>query len=268
MKSLKINSCSPCSEINTIKCDITRIASVGDIKMSVRKSDFNGWLLCDGRSLDIETYSLLFSIIGYSFGGTGSQFHLPDSRGCVLGTASSVYTVGTTVGEESVQLTVSQMPIHNHGVTNLGHTHDGTTVSSGIHSHGVTNTGHTHTGTTASSGTHTHTSNAVGTTIGLAIADGTNTATSTDSSGGELNVWTTPRALTIDAAGAHTHTFTTDTNTNAGVSIDNAGAHTHTFTTAINTSVGISINNTGGTDPVSLFQPTLFIGNTFIFSGV
>jgi hypothetical protein len=40
--------------------------------------------------------------------------------------------------------------------------------------------------------------------------DGTNTVVETDGSVGELNVWTVPGALTIDAGGAHTHTFTSD----------------------------------------------------------
>jgi len=37
--------------------------------------------------------------------------------------------------------------------------------------------------------------------LGLVIADGTNTATSTDPSVGEINVWTTPRALSINSTG-------------------------------------------------------------------
>lgn len=255
------------NEIIAVPYD-TSIISVGDIKMSVRSSDFNGWLLCDGRALDILTFAQLFAIIGYTFGGSGASFNLPDSRGRVLGSASSSYSVGTPTGNASHQLTLTQMPSHSHGVTNTGHTHGGTVDTSGTHAHSVTNTGHTHTGTTDSSGVHTHTSNATGGAIGLAISDGTNTAPSTDSSPNELNVWTTPQALAINNSGAHTHTFTTGTNASAGVSIDTNGAHTHTFTTATNASAGITINNTGGTDSFSLFQPTLFIGNTFIFAGI
>ena len=81
--------------------------------------------------------------------------------------------------------------------------------------------------------------------------------------------------LIVDEMPAHTHTGTTDS---AGLNVanaitvvdsvvaahtttpvqDNAGTHTHTFTTA----------STGGSDPHNNMQPTLFIGNVFIFSGV
>ena len=56
--------------------------------------------------------------------------------------------------------------------------------------------------------------------LGLCIADGTNTVTSTDASSGELNVWTVPAALSINANGVHTHTFTS-TNTGGGQSHTN-----------------------------------------------
>jgi hypothetical protein len=40
-----------------------------------------GWMICDGASLSTTTYSLLFSKIGYTFGGSGNTFRLPDLRG-------------------------------------------------------------------------------------------------------------------------------------------------------------------------------------------
>jgi microcystin-dependent protein len=40
-----------------------------------------GWMICDGASLSTTTFSLLFSKIGYTFGGSGSVFRLPDLRG-------------------------------------------------------------------------------------------------------------------------------------------------------------------------------------------
>ena len=41
---------------------------VGDYKLSVRSSDVNGWLVCDGRSLSRAEYPELFDIIGTDFG--------------------------------------------------------------------------------------------------------------------------------------------------------------------------------------------------------
>jgi len=39
----------------------------------------SGWLLCDGTSYEIEDYKALAKAIGQTFGGTGSQFEVPDS---------------------------------------------------------------------------------------------------------------------------------------------------------------------------------------------
>lgn len=36
-----------------------------------------GWLLCDGTSLDKIEYSALFGAIGYTYGGSGTNFTLP-----------------------------------------------------------------------------------------------------------------------------------------------------------------------------------------------
>ena len=40
-----------------------------------------GWLMCDGKSLPTATYPALFAAIGYSFGGSGANFNVPDYRG-------------------------------------------------------------------------------------------------------------------------------------------------------------------------------------------
>ncbi len=56
---------------------------IGDIKMSVREDNYEGWLVCDGRAISRETYSALFALIGIAF-GDGDQsttFNLPDARG-------------------------------------------------------------------------------------------------------------------------------------------------------------------------------------------
>jgi microcystin-dependent protein len=92
---------------------------------------------------------------------------------------------------------------------------------------------HNHSGTTGSSTTGI-TSNAPGGqgNLGLCIANGSNTVIDVDASPGELNVWTTPSALVLTDPG-----------------------HTHT------------VASQGGGLPHNNIQPTLFIGNTFIYSG-
>lgn len=39
------------------------------------------WLLCDGTSYQTATYPNLFAIVGYTYGGSGANFNVPDLRG-------------------------------------------------------------------------------------------------------------------------------------------------------------------------------------------
>lgn len=43
-----------------------------------------GYLLCHGQSVSTTTYSALFAAIGYTYGGSGDKFNLPDLRGVFL----------------------------------------------------------------------------------------------------------------------------------------------------------------------------------------
>ncbi len=40
-----------------------------------------GWLKCNGASVSTTTYAALFSAIGYTFGGGGASFNVPELRG-------------------------------------------------------------------------------------------------------------------------------------------------------------------------------------------
>ena len=42
------------------------------------------WLICNGASLDTTDYSELFTVLQYTFGGSGASFSLPDYRGIFL----------------------------------------------------------------------------------------------------------------------------------------------------------------------------------------
>jgi microcystin-dependent protein len=79
----------------------------------------NGWMFCNGQTLAILEYETLFNLIGTTYGGDGqSTFGLPNLQSCVpihAGTGGgATYVLGQTGGLESVTLTSSQIPVHNH----------------------------------------------------------------------------------------------------------------------------------------------------------
>lgn len=89
-----------------------------------------GWLLCDGTAVSRTTYAALFTAIGTQYGvGDGSTtFNLPNLKGRVpvgVDTADSTWdTRGETGGAKTHALTIAEMPVHNHGVTDPGHAHN------------------------------------------------------------------------------------------------------------------------------------------------
>lgn len=81
-----------------------------------------GWALCQGQLLPISQNQALFALLGTTFGGDGQvTFGLPDLRGRVpvgwgQGPGLEVYELGEQGGAESVTLTLTEMPQHNHPV--------------------------------------------------------------------------------------------------------------------------------------------------------
>ena len=78
----------------------------------------SGYLMCQGQSLSISQYQALFTLLGTTYGGNGSQtFGLPNLQGRVplgFGTSASgtSYPLGQAVGTEKATLSVANLPTH------------------------------------------------------------------------------------------------------------------------------------------------------------
>lgn len=95
---------------------------VGEIRMFAGNYAPEGWALCDGSLLAIEGYEALFSLLGTTYGGNGTNnFALPDLRGRApmsvgSGTGLSPRVLGAKVGSEVVTLVPANVPAHTHAM--------------------------------------------------------------------------------------------------------------------------------------------------------
>lgn len=77
----------------------------------------NGWDFCNGALLPIAENSVLFSLIGTTYGGDGqSTFAIPDLQGRIPIHQGPGYVIGQLAGVETVTLTTSTIPAHSHSV--------------------------------------------------------------------------------------------------------------------------------------------------------
>ena len=217
---------------------------IGDTKQSAINTDHGGWLLCNGRALDKARFPLLFNTIGYSFGGSGDSFNLPDARGRVTSAigpdgngidGDQTWVQGAIAGTQRETIDICEMPSHTHTISDAFTGISGTnSATTGI----IIN----------SAGAHTHT---VGNTI---LINSRFTATETDdtdpSPEDEINLHATT-TTTTSVSGEHTHT------------ISDSG-HIHTITDPGHNHIAA---HTGGDVPINIMQPTIFIGNVFMYGG-
>ncbi|HEY6305351.1 MAG TPA: tail fiber protein [Candidatus Angelobacter sp.] len=93
---------------------------VGEIRIFAGNFAPTGWMFCDGSLLQISQNTVLFDLLGTTYGGDGvNTFALPDLQGRVpvhQGTDSfgNTFVMGQKAGEETVTLTTSQIPAHSH----------------------------------------------------------------------------------------------------------------------------------------------------------
>jgi len=120
----------------------------------------SGFLLCDGQSVSTATYAALFAVIGYTYGGSGANFNVPDLRDrTVVGvSAANSKTLAQGIGANTVTptgnisgntgattLTTSQIPSHTHPLGGAGEGgSQAYTVSQGNNSTGAAGGGQSH----------------------------------------------------------------------------------------------------------------------------
>jgi microcystin-dependent protein len=212
-----------------------------------------GYLLCEGQSLSTTTYSALFNVIGYTYGGSGASFNIPNLQNRIpvgKGPDTEFDVLGETGGSKTNTLTTANMAAHTHSGTTAAetqeHTHSGSTgtVSSG-HTHGFGTGGisanHTHTGPS-----HNHSVTAVISRSSITRASGTvsflgpnpaeATGTSFNGTGatGTVSSDHSHSGTTNDINQNHTHSFTTG---------GRSATHNHTFTTDGGTGTAAAVNN-------------------------
>jgi len=103
------------------------VPPTGSIFMYVLDVAPDGWLKCDGSSKSTTTYASLYTVIGYTYGGSGPNFNLPDlrRRTAVGSGGTGTGTLGNTLnskgGEEIHILSVNELPSHTHIANTHGH---------------------------------------------------------------------------------------------------------------------------------------------------
>lgn len=97
---------------------------IGTVLPYAGSGSTESWIICDGRALSRMDYPELFAVIGEHFGGDGpegDEFNVPDLRGRTVigagdGTGLTPRYRAETVGAETHQLTVDEMPAHTHAI--------------------------------------------------------------------------------------------------------------------------------------------------------
>src|SRR4051794_18936664 len=116
-------------------CPIGTMLDYGGTSDPPKAGSTNVWLVADGRSLPISTYSVLAGLLGTTwntFDGQaapgGTDFRIPKTGARVaiptgVSAGQTTRSRGQFGGTETHQLTTAQLPAHAHAVTDPGHAH-------------------------------------------------------------------------------------------------------------------------------------------------
>ena len=67
----------------------------GEVKLYTGSTAPAGWLVCDGTSYSVTTYSALFAVTEYNYGGSGANFNVPNLTNLSASTGTVKYIIKT-----------------------------------------------------------------------------------------------------------------------------------------------------------------------------
>jgi microcystin-dependent protein len=90
---------------------------LGEIRLFAHDSDIPGWARCDGRLMRTSTNTALFSLIGFTYGGSWPDyFALPNLSGKTVIHAGPGHEIADESGMDAVALWPAMMPAHTHNL--------------------------------------------------------------------------------------------------------------------------------------------------------
>lgn len=240
--------------VEVLGVNLATYAPAGAVISYAGSSAPTGWLLCAGQSLLTASYAALFSAIGYTYGGSGANFNLPDLRGRAVagkdnmgGTAANRLTNTRTIAVSTIAQATTVVTV----VTSAAHGLDaGNSITISGAGNAVFNGAWTvatvvsSTSFTFTRGTSATITAVAGGTITVSVANAVDGAT-LGASGG-LSTHT----LTVGQMPSHSHTFRAAFQ---GGNVESGGGDPEASNEDLTT------NSTGGSGPHNNVQPTLVL---------
>ncbi|WP_294247734.1 phage tail protein [uncultured Chryseobacterium sp.] len=94
--------------------------TMSEIRMFAGTFAPRAWAFCQGQTLQINTNTALFALLGTMYGGDGrTNFMLPNFAGRApmgtgTGAGTKVFPLGMAAGTENITCDVQHMPMHTH----------------------------------------------------------------------------------------------------------------------------------------------------------
>ncbi|MEK8020504.1 MAG: phage tail protein [Candidatus Parabeggiatoa sp.] len=202
-------------------------APVGSIYTFAATTIPEGFLFCDGKAYDKTAYPELFTVIGYTYGGKGAKFNVPDYRKMFLRGMDKLRQGRKLASVQQDATAMPNIPFTSHSAGEHAHSMAGAgNHSHSTSSHGAGNHYHNVTGTTNKKGSHDHRYDDRYPTDGFQKNSGV---------WHDHNVYTrtSDKARTTGSAGSHAHSFNVNTNSRGShshkVDLKSADNHVHTI---------------------------------------